>query len=74
MTLAVTLSLYGVLSLIVSIVTVSRWKRTEELEMSTPVGDMEYFDYDYGYSFANFMFLPSIILCELYKVVCSAFQ
>lgn len=74
MTLTVTLSLYGVLSLIVSIVTVSRWKKTEEFEMRTPVGDAEYFEYDYGYSIENFMFLPSIILCELYKVICSSFQ
>ena len=65
---------YGLISVIVCLFTISRWKITEKMEMKTPVGDLEFFEFSYGYSLTNLIFFPSIVICEVYKLICRIFD
>lgn len=71
--LIILLVVYGVSSLVVALLTISKWKATEELMMGVPIGDMEYYEYSYGYGIENFIFLPSVVICSVYKFICSIF-
>lgn len=59
--------IYIAISVIVSLSTILEWKVQENIEMNTPVGDLEYFEFDYGYRLSNIIFAPSIIICTIYK-------
>lgn len=61
---------YLIMSVVVSGGTFRHWRKLEDEEMSIPIGDEEYYDFDYGYGILNYLFLPSILFCEGYKKVC----
>ena len=62
---------YIAISVVVSLFTILDWKVQENIEVNTPVGDLEYFEFDYGYGLSNIIFLPSIVICAAYKLLCA---
>ena len=62
--------IYMGISVFVAIFTLLSWKIKEHERMNTPIGDLEYFDYSLKYSMGNYLFLPSVFLCEGYKLLC----
>lgn len=62
--------IYICLSLIVGVFTISVWKSKESIILNTEVGDWEYFDFSLSYNLLNYIFLPSVLLCIAYKILC----
>lgn len=61
---------YGIISALVSEGTIRKWKKQEDLRMSVPVGDEEYYEFDSDYGLINALFFPSMLICGAYKKVC----
>ena len=61
---------YGIISALVSAGTIRKWKKQEDLRMSVPVGDEEYYEFDSDYGLINALFFPSMLICGAYKKVC----
>ena len=60
---------YLVLSALVAVLTILDLAEEEDIELSIPIGDMEYFSFNYEYGTENLIFMPSILICEVYKMI-----
>ena len=66
--LKIAIIVYVAMSVIITLNTISRWYVIDRDLDSIPAGDREFYTFS-KYSIANIIFLPSIILCEIYGII-----
>lgn len=66
--LKTTIITYITISIMITINTISRWCMIDKELDSIPAGDREFYTFS-KYNVKNIIFLPSIILCEIYGII-----
>ena len=62
--------MYLFLSVLVAVFTIISWRAIEHDMLNTPNGDLGYHDFKLGFSIVNYIFLPSVLLCIAYRLLC----